>query len=75
MAKFGQIRSDTEMDAMKKAAVDPDLAAQVVVAVEALTGRVAHWQSTQDAIDNIVADLNDLKAKLRTAGVLGVPAP
>ena len=49
-AKFGQIVTSTNMDAMAQAAADASL---------------------QTAIDNIVADINDLKAKLRTAGILG----
>jgi len=51
------------------AASDADLGAQTVVAATTDTS-AAQLVSTQAAVDALIADLNDLKAKLRTAGLL-----
>lgn len=57
----------TETD--ETAAADADLGAQTVVAATTDTS-AAQLVSTQAAFDAVIADLNDLKAKLRTAGLL-----
>ena len=55
---------------INQAATDGDLASQTVSNNPLLLIDAATATSVQTAITNIVNDLNDLKAKLRTAGVL-----
>ena len=53
-----------------QSAAQADLSSQTVSTSVILGITVALGGSTQTAIDNIVNDMNALKAKLRTAGLL-----
>lgn len=53
-----------------QAAADSDVGAQTISTVDVLGNTVALGASTQTAFNNLVADINDLKAKLRAAGLL-----
>lgn len=61
---------------VKQAAADADLGAQTSsgdaggAGTVSAAANVATKTSVDTALANIVADINDLKAKLRTAGVL-----
>ncbi len=68
MAVLGAINSAANVGT--QVASDADLGAQTIATVLVVADAVALGASVQTAINNIVADLNDLKSKMRTAGVL-----
>lgn len=73
-ARFGNIQSDQDV-LVTPAVIDDDCTTQLIGSVEILNNLVALSGSVQSALNAIVEDLNDLKAKLRTAGLLAEPEP
>jgi hypothetical protein len=72
MTRFGSISTDSDKVIVENPSVtDADLATQTITTASILGITVSTGDSTQTAITNIVNDLNDLKAKLRTIGILG----
>lgn len=49
---------------------DDDIGAQTVAASPATLALAAVATSTQTAVDALITDINDLKAKMRTAGLM-----
>lgn len=56
--------------AMNQSATSADLGTQTITVGPALLTGAADGSTTQTALTNLVTDLNSLKAKLRTAGLL-----